>query len=156
MDDNEDIDYAVELRRLGAKDPLRPMRARWFLDADGSNRAPVLNIYPPDGGSIVRTLGVGVNFLGLWKEPQVNYYFDSNEIGKTWEQIAAHAYGQVLRQRALAERLGRVGIRREPEPYILDGTEPNSVKRSMVLNFDELDMLLDLAKVPQSDLDLLK
>lgn len=141
-DSNAELqDFAVEIARRGHTGPMRPMRARWEGDT--------LLVYPPDKDEpIRRTHGVGVNFLGLWDEPQVHWYLDMDEIGKTWRQIAAHAYGQVLRQHELVKRLAVCGIERQPEPYILDSGAANAVERSMTLNYDELSKLLDLANVP--------
>jgi hypothetical protein len=51
----------------------------------------------------------------------------------------------VLRQRELVERLAKVGIQRAPEHYLPHKNTANAVERSLVLNYDEIDLILTKA-----------
>jgi hypothetical protein len=130
------VDYAVAFRST----PQRPLLATVLIGDDGSRQ---LCVHHPDPEIMVISLWTEADFavvrlLGRWDDP-------SGVLDMTWQGLAKHAYGEVLRQRDLVARLARVGIVRSPEPYVLDEDSPNAVRRSMILNFDELDQLLRAA-----------
>lgn len=133
--------YAALIVHSGiARMPLRPVKAI----RDGQN----LLLTDPDREDkpIIKQGGVGTLILGRWTDrPEEESY---GELAKlTWHGIASQAYGTVLRQRVLVERLAKVGIERDPERYLFDPDGPNAVRRSLQLNYNELDRLLTQAGV---------
>ncbi len=135
MDDSEQI-YAVSY--LGSTWPFRLFKAQY---APGTDRQ-VMVLDDPDGG-VVNVPRGDLILHGEW-EDKANY----GDTEMTWAQLAAHYYGEVLRQRDLVSRLGQLGIVREPEPYN-NHQEPivSVARRTLHLNYDELDILLTRAGV---------
>lgn len=115
--------------------PLRPLKAVW----QGGVFHVIHPEHPHDPPFVCQP--EDCRQLGRWSAPW------TAGGGETWAGAAAHALGQVLRQHALVERLQQVGIIRAKEPYIHRPDMPNAVERSVVLNYDELDMLLTRAGV---------
>lgn len=135
MDDSEQA-YAVSY--FGNTWPFRLFKAHW---APGTNQQAMV-LEDPDGG--VASVPPGDLVLhGKW-EDKANH----GDTEMTWGQLAAHHYGEVLRQRELVDRLAKVGIVREPEPYN-NHQEPivSAARRTLHLNYDELDILLTRAGV---------
>lgn len=143
MDLEAGTSYAVLLKTSLKRwqSGLRPLRGDW----DGT----VMRVYNPDDPldkPILRTLAVGLTILGRWDSkphPSAGEVYAK----MTWQGVAAHAYGQVLRQRELVARLAKLGIHREPEPYVISDDTAPAVKRDLRLSFDELDFLLHRAGV---------
>lgn len=131
--------YAVLIRHRDAITPLRPLRA--------VKRGKVMFVYDPDHEDrpIIKQGAIGLAILGRWTDRPGPEY---GELAKmTWQGLASQAYGTVLRQRDLVERLARAGIERQPESYLFDPDGPNAVMRSLQLNYNELDRLLSMAGV---------
>jgi hypothetical protein len=137
----KEVDYAVVVRSARV---LRPLHAR-LLSGDPEDCLRV--DFPEDVRGPEWPGWTDANedrarneywLVGRWDEP-------CGIRDMTWQGLAKHAYGEVLRQHDLVARLARVGIVRSPEPYVLDSDAPNAVERSVILNFDELDQLLRAA-----------
>lgn len=141
----EEIDYVVVRQPLVS--PLRPLRARLIR----GESEDCLRVFDPGKGFNHEQAGFGDHneehareryyLLGRWDEPVTGH------LDMTWQGLAKHAFGEVLRQRDLVQRLAKLGIVREPEPYILGPGSPNAIDRSVLLNYDELDLLLRAAGV---------
>ena len=139
------VNYAV-MHNDSPHSPLRPMRAEVVV---GESGAHLLRVFNPDAG-LANVEGWATysayragrfKLLGRWDERA------DGDLEMTWQGLAKHAYGEVLRQRDLVQRLAKLGIVREPEPYVLGQDAPNAIDRSVLLNYDELDLLLRTAGV---------
>jgi hypothetical protein len=142
-----DTSYAVLLKvGLRAWQPgLRPLRGDW----DGQT----MRVYNPDDPldrPILRTDAVGLSVLGRW-DAKPHPCYGPLYSRMTWQGVAAHAFGQVLRQRELVRRLASVGIERVPEPYVMldeqSAEQTSAMRRAMHFTFDEVCFLLDRAGV---------
>lgn len=141
LDEAKGIDHAVVRRNAPEGSPLRPLRARLV---ENSTDGRSMRVFDPDGRFYdLRLISEMRQFryLGRWNDRALSF----RDLDMTWQGLAAQAYGEVLRQRDLVVRLARVGIVRSPEPYIIDADSPNAIERSVILNYDELDMLLRAA-----------
>lgn len=144
--------YAVLLHGI-VRTPLRPLWGEW----DGR----MMTVHDPDNPidePILRQGAVGLEILGRWGEaarhPAVPQAAEAAPGGRirdltpTWRDFAAGQHHEVLRQRALVGRLAALGIHRDPEPYIIRPEASSTVLRSLQLNYDELEALLDAAGAP--------
>lgn len=150
IDLEEGVDYAVVLRPLAS--PLRPLQARLMR----GRPEDCLRVF--DAGAVWQPGGF-VHESGGWSDHNEEHARErylllgrwderaDGDLDMTWQGLAKHAYGEVLRQRALVRRLAKLGIVREPEPYVLGPDSPNAIDRSVLLNYDELDLLLRAAGV---------
>lgn len=136
------VSYAVLLRvPVDRWEPggLRPLRGDW----DGTT----MRVYNPDDPTstpILRTGAVGLTVLGRW-DSKPHPSFGAAFTNMTWQGAAKAQYGQVLRQRDLVERLGKLGIERDPEPYIVNEDSAPALRRDLRLTYEELDFLLNRA-----------
>lgn len=132
---DQELDFAVEFfdgTRVTRIFRARPINPQHCLDWE---------VFDPDGGSITGVHRAELVVLGPWQGQVMcegKYW--------TWAQYAQHLYGEVLRQRELVDRLAKLGIMREHEPYRYQELSPPVVKCSLHLNFDELDLLLGKAE----------
>lgn len=131
--------------------PHHPVRA--VVNTEPRGGYAEVTLYHPDTGQDqvkVKTR----ELVGRWDEEPASQQYaaarkDAQDRGETltWEQVAEQRYGEVARQRALAGRLLRFGIRREARPYAERGgtsTRPHDV--DLQLNYDEIEQLLDAAE----------
>lgn len=113
----------------------RPVKVSWV-------HGMLLVVEDPDAPPTqIELVNRNVIILGRWEDRVGTWYSPSDE-PLTWRGYVAQQYGEVLRQRELAQRLSDFGIAREPEAYLPQRNTTNAVARSLTLNYDELDMLL--------------
>lgn len=105
-----------------------------------------LQVWRSDDDIPTLYLASKVHVLGQWDDRPSGPVLDSPLYHPmTWRQIAAHAYGEVLRHNELVDRLAKLGIERQKEPYLVTPETPSALYRSLTLNYDELDKLLTKA-----------
>jgi hypothetical protein len=137
----------------GVPGPHEPLKATVITEPEGGYIKVAL--YHPDAGQSEERVKTR-ELVGRWDdEPEARYgqhtaaIESAHERGEkwTWADIAAKRYGEVQRQRSLADRLSRLGIRRAGRNYASKGG--SSIKphdTDLQLNYDEIEYLLTRAE----------
>lgn len=142
------VEYAYLIH--GVPGPHEPIKALVNDEPDGGYVE--VTLYHPDTGQSEERVKTR-EIVGRWvDEPEARYsqhhavieQARANGGSWAWADIAAKRYGDIARQRALADRLTRLGIRRAGRDYAQAGG--NSTKKhdtDLQLNYDEIEFLLD-------------
>jgi hypothetical protein len=137
----------------GVPGPHEPLKATVISEPDGGYIKVTLR--HPDAGQSEERVKTR-ELVGPWDaEPEARYgqhaasIKAARERGEdwTWAEIATKRYADVQRQRALADRLSRLGIRRAGRNYAgKGGTSTKPHDTDLQLNYDEVEYLLDRAE----------